>query len=81
MVFFNPLNPVNMKPATPEGHAGPYAHVFLPFYGFWFPSGQQYSFNTGEIRQRASRPLNGLTRPDSFQKDCCGCGASQTAVI
>lgn len=79
MNFYNPLRSV--KPQTPEGHAGPYAHINLPFYGHWFPSGQEYTFTTGELVQRGSRPVMGLTRPDTFQKDCCGCRGSIASVI
>lgn len=79
MEFFNPLSPV--KAQTPEGHTGLNAHVYLPFYGYWFASGQQYTFLTGEIAQRPSRPLLGLTRPDTFRKDCCGCPGSNSQVI
>lgn len=79
MVFYNPLTAV--KPATPEGHTGRYAHIYLPFYGYWFASGQEYTFASGEIIQRASRPLMGLTRPDSFRKDCCGCPGSVGALV
>jgi hypothetical protein len=79
MHFYNPLSP--LKPATPEGHAGRYAHIYLPFYGYWFASGQQYTFLTGEIVQRPSRPVLGLSRPDTFRKDCCDCPSTTAVVI
>lgn len=54
------------KLATRDGGTGPYARLPLPFYsyGYWFASGQQYTFPTGTIAQdqslavRASRQAN-----------------------
>lgn len=79
MIFYNPLTPV--KPLTPEGTAGANALVYVPFYGYWSPSGKQYTFLTGEIVQTPSRPLMGLSRPDTFKKDCCGCHGAIANVI
>lgn len=73
MNFFNPN--VTVKSATIEGHTGANAGFYLPFseFGYWFASGQEVTFLTGEITQRSSKPLLGLSRPNTFQKDCCGC--------
>lgn len=74
MEFFNPLN--QLRSADAEGHAGPYASFYLPFHGYWFASGQQYTFLSGEIAQRPSKTVLGLSRPDTFRKDCCGCNGA-----
>lgn len=68
--FYNPN--VIGKQATPEGHIGPNANVFLP-YRYWFASGRQITFLTGELPQRRSRILNGTTKPDTFRKDASDC--------
>jgi hypothetical protein len=80
MEFFNPnLMP---KQATPEGHAGPYAGFYLPFYqyGYWFKSGQQITFLTGELPQRASTVLLGLNKPNTFRKDASSCPGTAQIV-
>lgn len=71
MEFYNPN--IAVKGTTPEGHAGAYAGFHLPFHGYWFSSGQQIEFHTGELVQQPSRPLLGISRPDTFRKDCCSC--------
>lgn len=71
--LFNPnLTP---KSVTPEGHTGADAFMFLPFYayGYWSPSGRQLTFLTGELKQKSSRVLNGISRPDVFRKDASSC--------
>lgn len=75
MEFYNPN--LTVKPATIEGHTGEFANFFLPFYeyGYWFASGQQYTFSA-EIPQKPTKILLGITRPDTFQKDCCHCGTT-----
>lgn len=80
MQFWNP-NLIS-KQATPEGHAGVNASIFLPFYqyGRWFPSGQQLTFLTSEIPQRSSRILNGLSRPNTFRKDASSCPVGTSIV-
>lgn len=78
--LFNPLH--IPKVATPEGHTGPHARLFLPFYqyGYWFANGQQLSFIHAELPQRSSRLLNGLTRPDTFRKDASSCPVAASHV-
>ena len=74
---FNP----NVIPAqaTPEGHAGAYAGFFLLGYGYWFKSGQILSFPNSEIVQGPTEILHGRKIPDTYQKDCCGCGSAPWA--
>lgn len=82
MELFNPN--VIGRQATPEGHVGQNAHVFIPFGGivggYWFASGLELTFLTGEIRQRSSSIINGLSRPNSFRKDASSCNGAPTAV-
>lgn len=63
------------KQAMRDGWSGQYAKIILPFYtyGFWFASGQQYTFPDGEIAQDQSRTLSGQVKPNTFKKDCCSC--------
>lgn len=63
------------KIAMRDGYTGATAHIILPFYssGFWFASGQQYTFPNSTVRQSRQRVLGGVNRPDTFQKDCCSC--------
>lgn len=79
--YFNP-NLIG-RPATPEGHVGVNANIFLPFYSYgrWYASGKQLTYLTAEIRQKRSRPVLGLTRPDTFRKDASSCPIAITAPI
>lgn len=63
------------KVAMRDGYVGDYAHIELPFYeyGFWFASGQQYTFPEGTARQDTSVTLSGRRSVATFQKDCCNC--------
>jgi len=74
ITFYNPN--VSVKPTGPEGFVGPNAVVYLPCYGYWSPSGYEYTFTNGEAPQKAAVPLQGLTRPDTFQKNGAGCTGS-----
>ena len=78
--FFNPN--IIRKSTTPEGHAGENVFIFLPFYeyGYWSPSGRQLTFLSGEIVQKSSRPVQGITRPDSFRKDASSCPIAPTVL-
>lgn len=70
MEFFNPN--VIGKPTTPEGHVGGNALLLLP-YTYWNSSGKLFTFVSSELAQRASRPVHGLTKPDTFRKDASSC--------
>lgn len=61
------------KIAIRDGYTGANARIELPFYpyGYWFVSGQQLTFPSGEIAQFKGLTLNGTVRPDTFMKDCC----------
>lgn len=60
------------KIAMRDGWTGATAHIFLPFYefGYWFASGQQYTFPSGSIAQdqTITNSLTGTTKPDTFVK-------------
>ena len=62
------------KIAMRDGWAGANANILLPFYGYWFASGQIYNWpNATDVPQNRSRTLIGQTMPDTFKKDCCSC--------
>lgn len=59
--------------ADKDGHASGYAHMLLPFYGYWFASGQRLSWPSSQISQDLSHKISGTDMPNVFQKDCCSC--------
>lgn len=61
------------KLATRDGYAGASARLLLPFLGYWFASGQEYTFPNSTIPQSTGMTLSGTIKPDTFQKDCCSC--------
>jgi hypothetical protein len=63
------------KVTTRDGYVGANAHFILPFYqfGYWFASGQQYTFPNSLVAQDPSLTLGGTHKPDTYQKDCCSC--------
>lgn len=58
------------KIAIRDGLTGPTARLLLPFYefGYWFASGQQYTFPNSTIAQDTSMTMLGTTKPDTFVK-------------
>lgn len=58
--------------ATRDGDVGGSAHMYLPFYGHWYASGQIYSYN-GTLNQDKSRLLSGTKMLSNYKKDCCCC--------
>lgn len=60
----------NQKIAIRDGNTGADARLLLPFYefGYWFASGQQYTFPNATIAQDTSMSIGGTTKPDTFTK-------------
>ena len=59
-----------------EGHAGRNAHIYIPFAGIYFFSGQNYTFPGSTIGQYKGRTSLGITKPDTFNKGFSGlCGS------
>lgn len=60
------------KRAIRDGWAGAYARLFLPFYnkgsGYWFASGQEYTFPSSTIAQDKTIATIATIKPDSFVK-------------
>lgn len=60
------------KIAMRDGWTGSTAHIFLPFatYGYWFASGQQYTFPSGTAAQdlTQAQALQGTSKPNTFVK-------------
>lgn len=58
------------KIAMRDGNTGAYARILLPFYefGYWFPSGQQYTFPSSTAAQDPSMTMLGTSKPDTFTK-------------
>lgn len=62
------------KIANRDGYAGANSHIYIPFYGLYFDSGQQFSFPSDtNVPQNRSRTLVGTAKPDTYVKDCCTC--------
>lgn len=59
------------KVATRDGQTGANAHFLLPFYGYWFANGAQYSWPASQVPQDTSLTFSGTNMLDTFQKDCC----------
>lgn len=57
-----------------DGVAGANAHIHLPFHGFYFFSGQTYTFPGSQITQDAKTFVGGVSRPDTFKKEGAYCG-------
>lgn len=58
-----------------DGWAGANAHIYLPFYqyGYWFASGQQYTFNNSTIPQWKGRTLGGTDMTTTYIKEAGAC--------
>lgn len=58
------------KVAIRDGLAGASARILLPFYefGYWFASGQQYTFPNATIAQDPSLTMQGTSKPNTFTK-------------
>lgn len=58
------------KLAMRDGWVGATARILLPFYsyGYWFASGQQYTWPSASVAQDPSMTMVGTTKPDNFVK-------------
>jgi len=54
-----------------EGYSGINANTYLPFYGFYFFSGAQYTFPGSTIAQNNKTYIGGIKKCDTFQKEGC----------
>lgn len=72
-----PLLPLCSIPklAIRDGLVGASARLLLPFYdyGFWFASGQQYTFPSGTIGQDLGITEGGTTKANTYQKQLGVC--------
>lgn len=64
------------KIAIRDGWVGATARLLLPFYefGYWFASGQQYTFPSGTISQDQNINMLGTQKPNTFIKAPGICG-------
>lgn len=56
-----------------DGYTGENAHIYVPFCGFVFASGQTITFPGSTVPQDQSRVIGGISMPDTFAKNNCGC--------
>lgn len=63
------------KLATRDGLTGAFARLLLPGYsfGYWFASGQQYTFPTGTAPQDRGMTVGGSRQANAFVKDAGVC--------
>lgn len=61
------------KLAMKDGYGGPNAHIYMPFCGFVFASGQSISFPGSTVAQDQSHVVAGTYKPDTFTKNNCDC--------
>lgn len=54
-----------------DGYGGINANIYLPFYGFYFFSGAQYTFPGSTVGQNNKTYIGGITKCDTFQKEGC----------
>lgn len=58
-----------------DGYGGANAHIYLPFYGFFFASGDNYTFPGSTVPQNQSRFIGGVSKPgNGFHKEGAYCG-------
>lgn len=58
------------KQTTRDGGTGAHPTLLLPFYtyGYWFPSGQQYTFPSSEASQQQGLTEQGTRQANTFIK-------------
>lgn len=58
------------KQTNRDGGVGAFANIMLPFYqyGYWYPSGQQYTFPNSEVAQQQGLTSNGTNQQNTFTK-------------
>lgn len=68
-----PLLPLCSIPArmSRDGWAGPNAHIYLPFYGYYFFNGGTLEFPNSQIPQSTQPFLGGVTKPDVGAPHVC----------
>lgn len=47
-----------------DGWAGVNAHIYLPFYGYWFASGAVFTPARSQIAQSTQPFIGGITKPN-----------------
>jgi hypothetical protein len=65
------------KLADRDGGSGQYARLLLPFYdlgtGYWFASGQQFTFPGATVAQQRGITDTGVRQADTYVKDAGVC--------
>lgn len=65
------------KLADRDGSTGQYARLLLPFYdlgtGYWFASGQQFTFPGSTAAQNKQITITGSRQADTYVKDAGVC--------
>jgi hypothetical protein len=57
------------KIADRDGQVGARTRLYIPFYGYWSPSGEVLDFPAAFIAQDNSRILSGTWKPNTYTKD------------
>lgn len=60
------------RPATREGYLGS-SFTFVPFLGYWSPSGKQLAFPSSTLGVAKGTTMSGRTMPDTFSKGSSLC--------
>lgn len=58
-------------PTNRDGWAGANAHIYAPFFGFYFFNGQTMTFPNSTIPQSQARTFRGTTLHNTFVKEGC----------
>lgn len=63
----------NVKIADRDGDGGKFAHMYLPFTGYWYANGQQLTFPNSQIPQNMAKTITGEYKNLPFHKDAGIC--------
>lgn len=60
-----------------DGYGGENAKIYLPFAGFVFASGAQFTPARQTVPQYKKRTIGGISKPNTFTKGfTCNCGCA-----
>lgn len=64
--------------ATRDGWAGQNAHLFLPFYGYWYADGKVLTFPRSQVAQNPALTISGEYKTLPFHKAAGVCISPNT---
>jgi len=58
----------SVRPAMRDGYGGANAHIYVPFFGYWYADGAQLSFPNGTVAQATNPTIAGTYKDLPFHK-------------